>query len=361
MRKTALYNECLSRGAKMINFVSWSLPLYFSSIIEEHQTVRNNIGLFDCSHMGQIFLFGKDAYKAVNFLISNNLDKIQQGKALYTGIFNEEGKFLDDLIVYFINSERFLFIVNAINIKKIFSFLKEKLREYHFDLSLDNASDRYSLLALQGKISPDFINTFFYRAYSQLNRFSFLNTFFLKQEILIARTGYTGEHGVEFLIPNDLAVPLFNFLVNKNIRPCGLGARDSLRIEKSYSLYGQEISEDINVFEAGLEWVCDFTKKDFLGKKALLELKKKGITRRFIAFKTRERPIARLGDQFLDSRGETIGVVTSGVFSPVLSQGIGMGLINSSFNSSSVQIKTKRKIISAFESQRDFLACQNEN
>ena len=356
MKKTALYNQCVSLGAKMVEFSSWSLPLQFSSIINEHKAVRENIGLFDCSHMGQILLKGVDSYKAVNHLISNNLDKISQGKALYTGILNEQGKFLDDVIVYFVNSQEFLFIVNAINTNKIFSWIQEKVQEFHWNLCLKNISSFFSLLALQGRNAPQLINKLFCKIYDKLNPFSFCHLSYLGKELMISRTGYTGEEGVEFLVPNEQAESLFSLLIVEGALPCGLGARDSLRVEKGYSLYGQEISENISPLESGLEWICDFKKNDFIGKSALLKERKEGVKRKFVAFKSDSRPIARYGDEFVNDEENIIGIVTSGVVSPSLSQGIGMGLIDARFKGNKLRIKTKRKIILANRTNRNFIS-----
>ena len=356
MKKTQLYEQHLKLSARIVDFSGWALPLQYESIVKEHMVVREACGMFDCSHMGQVFISGDKAYEFVNYIICNNLDRINNGEAIYTGILNEQGGFLDDVIVYLIVNKHILIVVNASNVDKIVSWLEEKSTLY--DVVVDNQSDNYGLLAIQGKQAKEKINSVLGEGFFD-NLKSFHFTYeqgVQKNSSFIARTGYTGENGIEIIAKKDELNYFFEKFLSVDVVPCGLGARDSLRTEKAYSLYGQEIHETITPLEVNLSWIVDLNKNDFIGKQALLEQKSKGIDRKKLLFVAEGRPIARHNDIIINNQEEEVGVVSSGVVSPILKKGIGIALINSGENVDSLFVKTKRKTFPIqYIKNRDFL------
>ncbi|MDD7984927.1 glycine cleavage system aminomethyltransferase GcvT [Lentisphaera marina] len=353
--KTALFDNHEKHGGRIVDFAGWALPVQYDSIIKEHQAVRESAGVFDCSHMGQFFVSGPDASKFVNYMISNNLDKIEAGRGLYTGLLYENGTFVDDIIVYKKAEDNIFMVVNAANVDKDFAWFSEKLKEGSFDAKIVNRSDEYSLLAVQGPQAPEKLDQLFPGLYGQLKTFGHCEIEYSGQTGLMCRTGYTGEAGVELIIKNAAAGELFDALIEIGVKACGLGSRDSLRLEKGFSLYGHEINDQTNALEAGLGWVCDLNKDDFIGKLALEEIKAAGTTRKLVGFKATVRPIPRDGDKLLDSVGKEIGFVTSGTMSKALDCGIGLAYICKNYSADKVQVQTRRKLMEVELCGRSFV------
>lgn len=354
LQKTALLDTHIKHGGRIVDFGGWALPVQFSSMIKEHKAVRNEAGLFDCSHMGQFFISGPDAYAYVQHMISNDLDKIEAGRGLYSGLLYENGTFVDDIIVYLQDKENIFIVVNAANIDKDFAWFESHKGDYN--VTLENKSDEYSLLALQGPTAPEFVEKFFPGIYTDMPTFGHAAIEFNGASGFVCRSGYTGEAGVEIIIKNEAAPALFDAIVEAGVLPCGLGSRDTLRLEKGFSLYGHEITDETNALEAGLAWVCGLkTKSDFIGKAALDKIKAEGKERKLIGFTVTERPIARDGEEFIDADGKVIGKITSATHSPILKQGIGLGYLPVGYDQDTVQIKTARKVITATLCKRIFV------
>ncbi|WDE98003.1 glycine cleavage system aminomethyltransferase GcvT [Lentisphaera profundi] len=354
LQKTALLETHIKHGGRIVDFGGWALPVQFTSMIKEHKAVRSAAGLFDCSHMGQFFISGKDAYAYVQYMISNDLDKIAPGRGLYSGLLYENGTFVDDIIVYLEDKENIFIVVNASNIEKDFAWFES--HKGNFDVSLENKSDEYSLLALQGPTASETVEKFFPGIYDGLETFGHAAIEFEGQSGYICRSGYTGEAGVEIIIKNEAAPALFDAIVEAGVLPCGLGSRDTLRLEKGFSLYGHEITDKTNALEAGLAWVCALnTKENFIGKAALEKIKAEGKSRKLIGFTVTERPIARDGEEFIDEEGNVIGLITSATHSPMLKQGIGLGYLPVGYDKDTVQIRTARKVITGTLCKRIFV------
>jgi aminomethyltransferase len=353
--KTALYENHVKHGGRIVDFAGWALPVQYDSMIKEHNAVREAAGVFDCSHMGQFFVSGPDAYEFVNYMISNNLDKIEAGRGLYTGLLYENGTFVDDIIVYLKSKEDLFIVANAANIDKDFAWFTEQLAKSSFDVKLANKSADYSLLAVQGPTAPEYIEKLFPGVYSSLKTFGHAEISYGGGQGFLCRTGYTGEAGVELILENAIAPQVLDELIDAGVVPCGLGSRDSLRLEKGYSLYGHEITNETNALEAGLGWVCDLTKGSFVGKDALVAIKAGAKKRKLVGFKATVRPIPREGDKFVDADGNEIGFVTSGSMSPILNCGIGLGYLSTDFVGDSVQIQTRRKLMEVELCKRTFV------
>jgi aminomethyltransferase len=325
MHKTKLYDEHVKLGGQIVPFAGWMLPVQYSSIKDEVFAVRNTCGLFDVSHMGEFFVEGKDAIEFVDSLVCNDIKSSPIGKAIYSPLLNFEGTCVDDLIVYLLAPERVLICVNASNIEKDWSWIKKVFSMKKWNAKLTNSSHDYSLLALQGPKAESIISKIIPSDYSSLPYYGVAVVNFNKTELLIARTGYTGEDGFEIFTPNQLANQLWQQLIELGAKPCGLGARDCLRIEVAYPLYGHEINEEITPIDAGLKWTVKMKKNDFVGKESLKNYNAKWKQIKFFA----QKGIPREGYLIKTQSGEVLGKVTSGTLSPTINRGIGLGLIKS--------------------------------
>lgn len=333
MKKTKLYNVHQKLGAKIVEFAGYQMPIQYSSIISEHQTVRNSVGVFDVSHMGEFFVRGDNALEFVNYVTINDASKLFSGRVQYSAMCYEDGGIVDDLLVYKLSDKEFLLVVNASNIQKDFDWLSQNNK---FNVELTNKSDDYSLLAVQGPKSKDVIQ----RACDKnlnLEYYHFFNAKIAGVEAIVSRTGYTGELGYEIYFQGDESTA--EFIWNRifdagkefNIQPVGLGARDSLRLEMGYCLYGNDIDKTTNPLEAGLAWITKLNKNNFLGKEALLNSKSNGLKRKLVALTSEEKVFPRHGyDLTID--GQKIGTITSGTVSPVLEKPIALGYVNSEYS-----------------------------
>lgn len=312
LRRTPLYDRHLAAGARLVPFAGWEMPVQYAGVIAEHLAVRSDAGVFDVSHMGQFHVEGPTAAELLQATLSNDLAKLADGEAQYTLLTNERGGIVDDLIVYRITGAHYLLVVNAGNREAAYTWLKERERR---GSEVRDASDEYALIAVQGPASLDRLGLAaapaFTHAMGELDGV----------EVMVCRTGYTGERGVELLCPTEDAEALWDAVVARGATPCGLAARDTLRLEVCYPLHGNDITQDTDAISAGLGWTCALD-KEFTGVAALREVKTNGPTERLVAFTMDEKAVPRHGMPVVGG-----GVVTSGTHSPSLDVGIGLAYI----------------------------------
>jgi len=344
IKETALYNSHVQLGAKLVPFAGYNMPVsYLNGIQSEYFAVRDEVGIFDVSHMGEFTIDGSGAEAFLQKMTINDVEKLQVGEAQYSAMCYPNGGIVDDLILYR-KSGGYFMVVNASNIEKDFNWLSEHKTE---DVNLKNVSDDYSLITLQGPKSRDILSTY---THSNLKMpfYSFEDALVCGYLVMVSRTGYTGELGFEIYGDANSLVYIWDELINAGVKPAGLAARDILRMEMKYCLYGNDIDKTTNPIEAGLSWITALTKSDFIGKDALLEIKKNGYTRQLISFAMEERGIPRQGYEiFVDS--QKVGIVTSGTQSPKLKIGIGLAYINKPFHKTgqNISIQVRNKFISA--------------
>jgi aminomethyltransferase len=328
LRTTPLHARHRELGAKMIDFGGWDMPVQYTGIIEEHRAVRARAGVFDVSHMGQIDVAGDDAAAFLQSVLSNDLGRIVDNHAQYTLLTNEQGGITDDLIAYRIAADRYLLVVNAANTATDEQALRARCPA---SVTLTNRSDEFGMLALQGPAAPAVLEAVGILIGS-LPSFGFTTTRIGDADCIVARTGYTGEWGVEILTPASGTEQVFDRLLAQRacgVVPCGLGARDTLRLEVCYPLHGNDIDAATDAISAGLGWVCALDKQ-FVGVDALRRVRTDGPARRLVAFRMVDRAIPRSGMSVHAEDGVVIGRVTSGTISPSLDQGVGMGYVDAS-------------------------------
>lgn len=323
-KKTPFYDRHLRHGAHMVNFVGFAMPLQYTSIVGEHIRVRSTVGMFDLSHMGQIEVRGPGALAFVQKMTVNDASLLKVGQAQYSAMCTPEGGIIDDFVVYRLK-DSYMLVVNASNIEKDFRWLLD-----HKDgrLIVENNSEAYALLAIQGPRSEDVLAKLTDTNLKEIAFYRFAHGQVVGRPALISRTGYTGEDGFELYFDPRYAHQIWDSIWEAgqefHIQAVGLGARDSLRLEMRYALYGQDIDETTNPFEAGLSWITKLQKGEFVGRQSLLHIKEKGLDRKLVGFEMKERAIPR-SHYDLSVRGRKVGKVTSGVFSPSLNRGIGTG------------------------------------
>lgn len=350
-KKTPLYQKHVENNAHIVDFSGWALPIEYTSILKETKAVRSACGLFDASHMGEIIIKGPGAQDFLQSLTPNDISLIHAGQLQYNVFLNEEAGIIDDLMVYNLGNS-FLCVVNASNINKVYTWLcKARLQAKYVkadDVEVIDESPEISLLSLQGPSSSKIIEEIFGKVANNLKYMHFVQLSFENKNIIVSRSGYTGEDGFELYCPNIVAPALWDAILEKGksfcVCLCGLGARDVLRIEAGYPLYGHEINDNTNPLEASLSWVVKF-KKDFIAKD---KLKKAEITRIRTGFIMSDRAIARQGYSVY-SNGKIIGQVTSGTFSPNLDKFIGMAYVEKEFrkNGTFIEIKIRDKFYKA--------------
>ena len=326
-----LHDFHAQQGARFVAFGGWNMPVQYTSILEEHKAVRNAVGLFDVSHMGEFHVFGSDAALFLDRLVVNAVANAPVGKAVYSPMCNSDGTVVDDLIIYRKANDEFLVCVNASNIEKDFGWFLKQAERWSFELEIEDHSDEYALLALQGPKSEAILTAMGLGEVKDLKHFWHCLLSFGGEKVRIARTGYTGEDGFEIYSSPKAAESLAKQVLAKGaaygVKLCGLGARDSLRLEAGLPLYGHELSDSISPFEASLDWTVKLNKPDFIGKNALTEQKEKGVPRRVVHFKLEGRRIAREGTLVTDEAGEPVGKVLSGTLSPILNCPIGSAIV----------------------------------
>jgi len=325
MRKTPLYQYHVALGAKMVPFAGFEMPMQYTGVVREHLAVRHQAGLFDVSHMGEIMVSGAKAVDLIQYVFSNDIKRLDIGQAQYGYMPNAKGGIIDDLLVYRIDSQSYLLVVNAANVEKDWNWLVTHNKV--FGASLQNQSDQWSLLALQGPQATSLL-----RKLTDTNigsipsyRFDYVKVAGVDQ-VLISATGYTGSGGYELYVQNKGVEKIWNSLIENGVEPCGLAARNTLRIEMGYCLYGNDIDDTTSPLSAGLSWCTSFS-KDFVSKNQLEQEKVTGILKKRVGFVLTERGIPRQGYALEDESGNDIGIVTSGTQSPSLEKGIGMGYV----------------------------------
>ena len=329
MKTTAFNSIHKSLGAKMVEFAGYEMPIEYSGIKDEHMTVRENVGVFDVSHMGEFWIKGPKALDLVARITSNDPRILMPGQAQYSCFPNGKGGIVDDLLVYYYEPEKYMLVVNASNIEKDWNWIVKQNEK--IGAEIENASDSISQLAIQGPKATATLQKLTDLDLSEIKFYTFTSGKIAGvDDVIISATGYTGAGGFELYFRNDVAEQVWKAIFEAGeefgIKPIGLGARDTLRLEMGYCLYGNDIDDTTSPIEAGLGWITKFT-KDFVNSEALAKEKENGPKRKLVAFQMEERGIPRHGYPILDKDGNEIGVVTSGTMSPSLSQGIGLGYV----------------------------------
>lgn len=332
MKNTALTHIHEQLGAKMLPFAGYNMPITYEGVNAEHESVRKSVGVFDVSHMGEFFLEGPNALALIQKVTSNDASVLTDGRAQYSCLPNNDGGIVDDLIVYKFNDEKYLLVVNASNIEKDWNWISS-----HNDLGvkMTNVSDDYSLLAIQGPKAAEAMQSLTSTNLSEIKYYHFeVGDFAGFDDVIISATGYTGSGGFEIYCKNDQAEAIWNkvFEAGKDwdIKPIGLAARDTLRLEMGFCLYGNDIDDTTSPLEAGLGWITKFT-KDFTNSDNLKAQKEAGVSRKLVGFELIERGVPRQGYEIVDKHGNVIGNVTSGTQAPSLNKGIGLGYVTTEF------------------------------
>ena len=329
MNKTALYDKHVSLGAKIVPFAGFDMPVQYSGVTEEHFAVREKVGIFDVSHMGQFFVEGPSAKDLLQFVGTNNVDSLENGKAQYTCLPNGNGGIVDDLIVYKMADEKYFVVVNASNIEKDWNHISKHNEK--FGAKLTNASDEMSLSAIQGPKATETLQKLTETNLSEIPYYHFTEGKIAGfDDVIISNTGYTGSGGFEIYFKNENAVKIWEAITEAGeefgLIPCGLASRDTLRLEKGFCLYGNDIDDSTSPLEAGLGWITKF-EKDFVDKEVLAKQKEEGITRKLVGFEMQEKAIPRHDYLVVDAEGNEIGKVTSGTMSPMKKIGIGLAYV----------------------------------
>jgi aminomethyltransferase len=320
LQRTPLYPAAIALQARMTAFAGWEMPVQFAGLTAEHQAVRTAAGMFDISHMGKFQLPAPGSIQALQKLVPSDLERLAVGEAQYTVLLNEQGKAIDDIIVYREADDRAMMIVNGATKDKDLAWLQSHIP------TIQDRSAEMALLAVQGPKAIAILQPLVTGNITALPNFGHCRTQVLGWDAFIARTGYTGEDGVEVMVAPEGAIALWQKLVELGVQPCGLGARDTLRLEAAMCLYGQELTEDISPIEAGLNWLVHWEKAEFIGRSALLQQKTEGLSRKLVGLELADRHIAR-HDYPIFHGGVKVGIVTSGTLSPTLGQPIALGFV----------------------------------
>jgi len=350
MKDTALSEIHAALGAKMVPFAGYNMPVSYQGINIEHQTVREKVGVFDVSHMGEFFVTGPNALSLIQRVCSNDASKLEDGEAQYSCFPNEDGGVVDDLIVYRIAAEKWLLVVNASNIDKDWAWINA---HNTMEASLENSSDHYSLLAIQGPKAIQAMQSLTQENLSAIKFYTFkINTFAGVENVIISATGYTGSGGFEIYCKNTQVAKIWTKVLEAGadwgIQPIGLAARDTLRLEMGYCLYGNDIDDTTSPLEAGLGWITKFN-KDFINSESLKKQKEIGVSKTLVGFELSQRGIPRQGYAIVDAQGNSIGRVTSGTMSPSMGKGIGLGYVPVALKEvgSQIHIQIRNKIVPA--------------
>lgn len=361
MKRTPLYAKHTALGAKMVDFAGFEMPVSYSGIKDEHLAVRNDVGIFDVSHMGEFLVKGADATALLQWICSNDISKMQDMQCQYNCMPNNEGGIVDDLIVYKWDDNEYNLIVNAANIDKDFDWIAKQMKEKGFDVELQDMSDDLALIAVQGPKAKDLVQEL-----TELNLDDIAYYWFDACElagvadVVISNTGYTGSGGFEIYVWNEDAEKVWEALMDKGakygLKPCGLAARDTLRLEKGFCLYGNDIDDTTSPIEAGLGWITKFT-KEFVNSNYHKNLKENGVSKKLVGFEMIDKGIPRKDYEIADENESAIGVVTSGTQSPSLDKAIGMGYVNveNAKVGSTIYIKNRNKLLKATVVKMPFL------
>jgi aminomethyltransferase len=332
MKQTPLITQHRAAGAKLVDFAGWEMPIQYSGVVDEYHTVRSKAGLFDVSHMGRISVSGPGSVGFLQYVTTNDVSKISVRSSQYSMVCNPKGGIQDDIFIYHVKAYEFLVCVNASNREKIVAWLLEKVTHVQ-GCKVKDRSTELAQIAVQGPLSRDLLTAAGVGEIANLKVRQCMEVTAFGGTLVVSRTGYTGELGYELYLPAHLAEPAWEQLVKVGqplgLKPAGLGARDLLRLDMGYLLYGNDISEDISPLEAGADWVVSFDKGEFVGRAALLSQRTQGVARRLVGFELLEKAVPRHGFTILsaDPQAQAIGEVTSGNLSPVLQKGIGLGSV----------------------------------
>lgn len=339
MKSTPLFDVHKKLGAKIVQFAGYHMPVSYEGVTIEHETVRENVGVFDVSHMGEFLITGPNALALIQKVSSNDASKLVDGKAQYSCLPNDKGGIIDDMIVYKISDEKYMLVVNASNIEKDWNWIQS---HNSMNAEMRNISEDFSLLAIQGPKATEAMQSLTSVDLESIPFYSFRVADFAGiDHVIISATGYTGSGGFEIYCKNAEVEQIWNKVLEAGkefgIKPIGLAARDTLRLEMGYSLYGNDINDETSPLEAGLGWITKFS-KDFINSEALLDEKTKGSRKRLIAFEIDEKGIPRQHYKIMDADQQEIGVVTSGTMSPSLGKGIGLGYVPPDFTKEGTKI-----------------------
>lgn len=362
-KQTFLHDKHVALGARMVDFAGWDMPVQYSSIIDEHKTVREAVGLFDVSHMGEVIVYGEDALPYLNKLVPQDVTKLVDSKAVYCQLTNKQGGIIDDLIIYKLEDKKYLIIANASRIDEDLNWMVRN--KCGFDVSIVNESHNYSLLAVQGPKACELIKKLGVNELPPF--FSIKRGELFNINLWISRTGYTGEDGVEIMVRNEFSEYLWDKLLEAGkefgIKPIGLGARDTLRLEAALHLYGNDLDENTTPIEAGLAWsVCKNKTEDYNGKAKIEEQLKNGVEKKLVGLKMLDKSIARHGYEVFYNN-EKIGIVTSGGISPIRGDNIALAYIKNLDNlavGSTIQISIREKLHDAEIIKRPFVEKKNK-
>jgi len=348
MKRTKLYNKHVDLNAKIVDFAGYEMPVQYSSIINEHKAVRNKVGVFDVSHMGEVFVKGERAFDFVQNITINDVSKLTIGRVQYTAMCYNDGGIVDDLLLYKMAEDNFMLVINASNIEKDLDWMNE---HNDFGVEIVNESDEYSLLAVQGPKSKKTLQKIC-KDSLEMEYYHFTITECVGKELIISRTGYTGELGYELYFKGSVEEAeklwdkIFQAGVKYEITPVGLGARDTLRLEMGFCLYGNDIDKTTNPLEAGLGWITKLKKGNFIGKDALEKIKENGLERKLVAIVADSKAFPRHGYEILHN-DSSIGIITSGTLSPMLGKPIALGYVQKDYSDidSIVDIKIRNKVV----------------
>lgn len=346
MKNTALTATHEALGAKLVPFAGYNMPVQYDGVTIEHEAVRNSVGVFDVSHMGEFLIEGPNALALIQKTCSNDASKLTVGKAQYSTLPNDDGGIVDDLIIYKLKEESYLLVVNASNIEKDWNWFQSK---NDVGAEMRDLSEDYSLLAIQGPQAVSAMQALSSHDLSQINFYNFvIGDFAGIEHAIISATGYTGSGGFEIYCKNNEVKQIWDAVTKAGAKPIGLAARDTLRLEMGYCLYGNDINDTTSPIEAGLGWVTKFS-KEFSSSEIFKAQKEKGVERKLVAFELDERGIPRQDYDIVDGNGNKIGVVTSGTMSPSLGKGIGLGYVPTVFAKadSKINIQIRKKAIPA--------------
>lgn len=355
--ETPLFGFYKEEGIKLVDFGGWAMPIQFSGIIKEHQAVRDSVGMFDCSHMGEILVTGQDSEAYLNYLMTNNITKIANDSVQYNVLCSENGGAVDDVMVYRFNEQKYWVVCNASNTEKVWEWMQANR---HFDgVELQNISKDHGLIALQGPKAEVELQKLTDTDLNKIGRHKINPSVTVGDvhEVLISRTGYTGEDGFELYIPAEMTETVWRSLLALDVVPCGLGARDTLRLEATLPLYGQDMSSEISPIMAGVGFAVKTNKSaSFIGQEALKRQREEGVAKKIVGFEMIDRGIPRHDYKVLSSEGKEIGIVTSGTQSPTLQKGIGLALVDSAYSEigTPLQIEVRNKRLAATIVQTPF-------
>ena len=359
-RKTPLYENHLKAKGKMVEFCGWLLPTEYESLISEHANVRKSVGLFDVSHMGEIFVEGHKAKDFLQKTTTNNVENLKDNQIQYSAMCYEDGGIIDDVLVHRVNEKTYFLCVNCANLEKDYKWLQENNSE---GVRITDQSNDFAQLAIQGPQAIELLQKL-----TKIDLESIPRYWFVKgelsgiKELFITRTGYTGEDGIEIYVKPEYASSLWEEILDKGktfgIKPCGLGARDTLRLEAKYALYGNDIDKTTIPHEAGLFWIVSKKKGDFIGRKAMYERKERGLTRKLVGLAMVDRGIARKGYQIFNNTDENIGAITSGTYSPSLKKPIALGYVKKEFSAvdTSIKVEIRGKKVKAVVVKTPFIS-----